>query len=80
MNYLEEYSQKELKLIEHYGFLEIIKKVELNPPSLYRMMMEKAFVDNDQDIYHEALRKCMEAFMDCKIYRLTKEWDDLITL
>lgn len=73
-----EYSDKELKLIHAYLCVGLIPHV--SPEQLYRRMMEKAFLSNDQSDYAKSLRRCIEAFRKCKPYRLTKEWDEMIDI
>lgn len=48
------YSPAELKIIEHFGYLDVAERAE--PLMLYRMMIEKAFEDNDTSKYAKALR------------------------
>jgi hypothetical protein len=44
------------------------------------MMVEEAFLNNNNNnIFTQSLRRCYQAFVDCKIYRLTPEWDVLIS-
>jgi hypothetical protein len=75
------YSEKELKLIAHFGMADIAYNIQ--PPLLYTMLAYKAFVTNDQTPYASALRRCLEAlenvgFEKGKVYRCTPEWDALI--
>jgi len=72
-----DYSEKEIKLIETFGYGDLLS---VNAPSLYRMMAEKAFIADMKGPHVESLRRCMKAIQECKIYRLTKEWDDLIQM
>lgn len=71
-----DYSAKELKLVEHYGFENILKHIEVS--AIYRMMVEKSFSMGENNKYSDSLRRCYNAFG--KIYRGTKEFDDLIDL
>ena len=76
-----QYSKKELKLINFFGFKDLIEKDEfdtLDPPIIYRIMVEKAFCENLTGKEVESLRRCYNALIKCKVYRMTKEWDNLI--
>jgi hypothetical protein len=71
-----EYSKKEMELIKWYKFLDIYER--LSPPELYRLMAEKAFLDDDRTAYSDSLRRCLRALNTGNIKRLTPEWDELI--
>ena len=71
-----EYSEKEQRLIEHFGFQDVAQNVF--PPVLYPMMAAKAFIINEQGPYADSLRRLMAAFETGKAYRLTPEWDAMI--
>ena len=72
------WSDKELKLVEHYGYSDLADRVE--PLMLYRMMVNKAFAINDQSEYANSLRRCSYALDNCTVYRMTPEFDKLITV
>jgi len=78
-----EYSPKEMALIKHY-FPDFDDETleHLTAYPLYRIMVEEAFVnlngDLDEDIFYKSLRNCMIALRECKIFRLTPEFDALI--
>ena len=65
-----------MELIAHFGFAEIANMV--SPYSMYRMMVEKAFADDDRSAWADALRRCWKAFEKETPYRMTQEWDDMI--
>jgi hypothetical protein len=69
------YSEKELKLIDHFGFENAAAHVL--PALLYPMMASKAFMMDDRTEYASALRRCLLAF-EKGAYRGTPEWDALI--
>jgi len=69
------YSEKELKLIEHFGFENAAGHVL--PAMLFTMMAAKAFMMDDRTPYAAALRRCLKAF-ETGAYRCTPEWDALI--
>lgn len=73
-----EYSEKEHQLIDHFGFDEISEKI--NPIAMYRMMAEKAFMEELTGPAVDSLRRCLIAYHKCTVYRMTKEWDDFIQL
>ena len=74
-----EYSKAESILIEYYGYSYIlndeVNKIDIF--SLYNMLIEKAFVDNDTSVYSSALRK---AWLHLKQggYRGNIEFDNII--
>ncbi len=78
---MAEYSEKELALIKFFGFDNLI---DITCPvaaiTLYRMMVEKAFVENLQGLEVESLRRCFKAINESSIFRMTSEWDDMIAL
>ena len=73
-----EYSPRELDLIAHFSMLDIAPHVI--PIDLYKLMVHKAFLDDDRTPWADSLRRCWKALHDDSpcIYRLTPEWDDLI--
>jgi hypothetical protein len=73
----KDYSEKEKQLIKAFGYENLLTVVA---PTLYRMMVEKAFINDMKGPHVESLRRCAKALQECKIYRLTKEWDDMIQL
>ena len=80
-DYVNRYSDKEMKLISFFGFAEIVKNDKghsIATPSLYRMMVEKAFIENMKGTEVESLRRCAKALYTGKINRLTTEWDEMI--
>jgi hypothetical protein len=73
-----EYSEKEMALIAYFGYTNIADRVSAN--SIYRMMMEKAFITDDRSTAAESIRRCLIALEEGEIYRMTDEWDRLIVL
>ncbi len=73
-----EYSPAELRLIEHFGYLHLSGR--LYPAELFGLMTKKAFLDNDQTPYAEALRRCVTALDRCLPYRMTPEFETLATV
>ena len=73
-----EYSKQEWRLINYYGVADIALSVF--PPTLYSVVMvNKAFMQNDQSNYSRALRNCVVALSDGNICRMTPEFDDMIS-
>ena len=72
------YSDKEIDLIKHFGFEEIADRVD--PITLYRIMVERAFLENSQGDGADSLRRCFNALRNGNPLRKTKEWDDMISL
>lgn len=70
-----DYSKKEQGMIEHFGYSDIAPMIA--PFALYRLMVEKAFVDDDRSAWAESLRRCLKAFQGGP-FRDTPEWDALI--
>lgn len=71
-----DYSESELKLINHFQMKSYLK---CPAPDIYKIMVIKAFVDNDTTIYANALRKAANAILIVGTpYRMTKDFDSLI--
>lgn len=75
-----DYSEKEIKLLLFFGLEKLLDERDgfITPPTLYRMAVEKAFIDNLQGPEVESLRRCYKALIKSEIYRGTFEWDNLI--
>ena len=76
---LSEYSEAELKLIKTIfpGWFSVIKRSSINPPDLFKIMGQEAFIKNLQGEPVEALRKVCAACSLSKPYRKTVEFDAL---
>lgn len=74
-----DYSKAEQILIKQISahWFDIIHKTDINPPNLYNILAQEAFVDNKHGPEFEALRKVCKALRDSKIYRCTPEFDKL---
>ena len=64
-----------MKLIKYYGFDKLLDR--LSPTVVYRGMMERAFLDNDQGQHAESLRNCINS-LNFGGHRMTPEFDSLI--
>jgi hypothetical protein len=78
-----DYSEIEMRLIEHFGFADICSNIA--PPMLYPLMACAAFTRRDETWFAEALRSCVLALEGKHttpegkvIYRMTPEWDKMI--
>ena len=72
-----QYSEKELKLIEQLGYMDL---PSVEPIVLYRTMAMDLFKENKTGVLVESVRRCLNAIDNGTPYRLTKEFDDLILL
>lgn len=73
------YSETERKLLEAFKYDNLIDHVCV-PHSLYRMCVEKVFVENMTGPAVEALRRVYAAIQSCKPYRLTPEFEELASM
>jgi hypothetical protein len=72
-----EYSPNEMLLFKHYGIDNICQ--QLMPHNMYRLMAEKAFLENEQSEYAEAIRRGLAALNNSH-YRMTPDFDKLIAV
>lgn len=80
---LEEfYSPQEIRMFRDLGwgylFNEDTLSNQVKPWALYSMAVEKAFIEKQEGGAVEALRKGTLAFIQCKPYRKTPEFEVLI--
>lgn len=71
-----EYSEGEIKMITACGCQELIGKMDVF--QLYRICVDTVFLHDIQGPHVEALRRAFKAFHECKPYRLTPEFEELI--
>lgn len=73
------YSEAEYKLIAKISshWSKVITLTNINPPNLYAIMAQEAFIENKQGPEFEALRRACQACNTCKPYRFTPEFDKL---
>lgn len=69
-----DYSANELKLIEHFGLMNLVQHGDVPPPKVYQYMVYNAFVKNDTTAYAHALRRAV-IWMDKKLPRNTPEFE-----
>ena len=73
-----EFSDREIWMFRQLG-LQYLTHININPPSAYKIAVDKMFISGKTGLAVECLRKTYEAIAKCKPYRMTKEFDDLIT-
>lgn len=77
---MNEFSDNEIKLFSHFGFGDLVRVegINLNPPALYRMAVEKAFLDSEayKPNYIAALKQSFKNFNYRKVYRQTKQFEE----
>lgn len=73
----EELSPAEILLTDHFGVSEIIESYSIDMTSIYRIMIEHAFMTNDKSYYSDALRAAWLHIQSGK-YRMTTEFESLI--
>lgn len=72
------YTKAEIRLISMFGYGDLVSRIEC-PPGLYRMCVEKAFVEKMEGPHVEALRRAYLALMRCSPYRQTEEFEKLVS-
>jgi hypothetical protein len=77
-----EYSEQELALISALSshWANTVKKTYISPLELYEILAVECFLSNRQGPEVDALRRGLAALESCKIYRMTKEFDELIRI
>ena len=73
-----DYSDKEIELFTFFGIADLVNCSM--PVCLYRMCVEKAFVNELSGPYVDSLRRCYKALTERTCFRGTPEWDNLIQL
>jgi hypothetical protein len=77
-----EYSDQEIRMFRDLGWGYLFQgSYEDNPIAtwaMYKIAVEKAFIENTQGPAVEALRKGTRAITECKPYRRTPEFEELI--
>jgi hypothetical protein len=75
---LSDYSEREVKLFEA---LKMPNLLDLDPSSAYRIAVTNCFVRRKEGPAVEALALAyLSAFMDCRFYRMSPEFEELINL
>lgn len=73
---MNNFSESEKKLISHFGFISLINDVPVEV--MYRIMIEKSFINNDQSEFACALRASYIAYSHRTVTRCTPEYDHII--
>jgi hypothetical protein len=71
-----DYSDKEIELFTFFGIADLVNYSM--PVCLYRLCVEKAFMEELTGPYVSALRRCYKALIGHTCFRGTPEWDNLI--
>lgn len=83
MKKVRELSDAEHKLFKALGHEWLIKQCEheyaIPAPKAYDMVAMEMFKENRTGPAVEALRRGINALHNCKVYRLTPEFDELIS-
>lgn len=76
------FSEKEVEMFIALGFGDKIKLFvgEDDHMIMYKLAVEKCFLENKSGVAVDSLRRCVIALKSGTVYRLTQEWDDLIEL
>ncbi len=77
---MQVYSENEIKLFTALGWAEYLEMSAIYPPTLYQMAVNKAFNDKVKSPEVDALRRGFESIKNCKPYRMTDEFEKLITV
>ncbi len=70
------YTRGEVDLISMFGYGDLVHHIDV-PSSLYRMCVEKAFVESMSGSHVEALRRVYQAILNVSVYRHTEEFEKL---
>lgn len=72
------YSDKEREMFKRFELGYLLDHLE--PPALYRAAIEHAFLNEMTGAPVDSLRRCARALFNSSPYRMTPEFDSLITL
>ena len=72
-----QYSKKEQELFTALGYSDLLTQ---EPAVLYRMVALNLFKQNETGVLVESVRRCLNAIDNGTPYRLTPEFDELISL
>lgn len=74
---MQKYSPGEIKLFTMFGCADLVQHIDC-PMTLYRICVEKAFLDNMQGSHVEALRRVYLALRTGAPFRMTDEFEQLV--
>lgn len=80
-----DYSEKEFAMVKELSpywakLIEDDKTSFCVPPKVLEVIALECFINNTTGPAVESLRRCVKACKNCKPYRMTKEYDELIQL
>lgn len=77
-----EYSDQEIRMFKDLGWGYLFEGSFVDNPiqvwGMYKMAVEKAFINKTEGPAVEALRKGIKAMTECKPYRRSPEFEELI--
>lgn len=73
----EDLSESELLLTDYFGVTDIVSSAGIDMISLYRLMIQEAFMNDDNSCYSTALRLAWK-HIQAGGYRKTLEFDNII--
>ena len=78
-NWMFDYSEAELRLIKSISehWFRMVKDTDVDPITVYRILATICFEEDRKGPAVEALRRVMVCIRECKIYRMTPEFDKL---
>ncbi|MFW6173076.1 MAG: hypothetical protein ACOC5T_04970 [Elusimicrobiota bacterium] len=74
-----EYSEAEWKLIDYFGFRSFAESSSSTPFTLYREIALYVFLQDISGPSVDAARRALRAMNNCNPYRMTPEFDELIS-
>lgn len=81
---LNSYSDKEFAMIQAISpyWAKLISETngDFNPPNVLELVAREAFIENKTGPAVDSLRRCLKAFLNKKVCRMTPEFDELIQL
>ena len=73
-----EFSEKEIQMLNMIGVGDLCDRFTSDPLGLYRIAMERAFLECASGPHVDSMRRCIVAIRKCSVYRGTDEWDAMI--
>ena len=79
---MTDFSEKELLMIKVLSphWHKMVTEVDFNEPTVLDILGKECFLEERKGPAVDSLRRCLKAISECKPYRKTKEYDDLIQL
>lgn len=79
MNDCTEAELKMIRAISEHWYNLVTGDTEFNTPRVFSILAEECFIEDRRGPEVDALRRALGALQKCKIYRHTKEFDELCT-